>query len=91
MRAFTCKTIATLATVTSVPAVPDAALANGGHVHFGTMDIPLVVIYCVGGFVALVVLFFFANWFRYRRSLSRGDFSQGSERSPREEEEEDVR
>ena len=90
MRAFTCKTIATLATVASFPAIPDAAQANGGHVHFGTMDIPLVAIYSVGGFVALVVLFFFANWFRYRRSQSHGDLSQGSERSPREEEEEDV-
>ena len=53
------------------------------------MDIPLVVIYCVGGFVALVVLFFFANWFRYRRSQSRA-LSQRSERLRREEEEEDV-
>ncbi len=91
MRAFTCRTIATLGTVTSALAVPDAAQANGGHVHFGTMDIPLVVIYCVGGFVALVVLFFFANWIRFRRSQSRGDLSQGSERSRREEEEEDVK
>ncbi len=90
MRASTCRTIATLATVTSILAVPYATQANGGHVHFGTMDIPLVVIYCVGGFVALVVLFFFANWFRYRRSQSRGDLSQRSERSRREEEEEDV-
>jgi uncharacterized membrane protein YfcA len=90
MRAFTCRTIATLATVTTVSAVPDAALANGGHLHFGTVDIPLVVIYCVGGFVALVVLFFFANWFRYRRSQSRDDLSQGPMRSRREEEEEDV-
>jgi hypothetical protein len=90
MRASTCRTIATLATVTSILAVPYAAQANGGHVHFGTMDIPLVVFYCVGGFVALVVLFFFANWFRYRRSQGRGDLSQRSERSRREEEEEDV-
>ena len=91
MRAFTCRTIATLATVTSFTASPDAAQANGGHLHFGTVDIPLVVIYCVGGFVALVVLFFFANWFRFKRSQSRGDLSQRSERSRREEEEEDVK
>ena len=90
MRAFTCRTIATLGTVTSALAGPDAAQANGGHVHFGTLDIPLVVFYCVGGFVALVVLFFFANWFRYRRSQSRGDLSQRSEKSRREEEKEDV-
>ena len=90
MRVFTYRTIAILATATSVLAAPYAAQANGGHLHFGTVDIPLVVIYSVGGFVALVVVFFFANWFRYRRSQSRGDLSEKSERSRREEEEEDV-
>jgi hypothetical protein len=92
MKTFTSKTLATLATVISVQAVPDVTQANGGHLHFGTVDIPYGVFYGVGGFVAVVVLFFFANWARYRRSQSRGDQSPEPERSHwDDEEEEDVK
>jgi hypothetical protein len=91
MRAFMCTTRTSLATVTSVLAAPGVSQANGGHIHFGTANIPLGVIYGVGGFVATVVLLFVANWVRYRRSQLRGDLSPRPQRSLRDdEEEEDV-
>jgi hypothetical protein len=90
MKAFVCKTLVTLATVTSILALPEVARANGGHIHFGTTNIPLVVVYGVGGFVAAVVLFFVANWVRYRRSQRRGDLLPEPQRPPWDDEEEDV-
>jgi hypothetical protein len=81
----------TLATVLSVPAIPAPALANGSHLHFGTIDIPLVVFYGIGGFFVVVVVLFIASWIHYRRSQSRGDLSPGPQKSPRDDEkEEDV-
>jgi hypothetical protein len=91
MTAFTCTTRTSLAMVTAVLAAPGVSQANGGHIHFGTANIPLGVIYGVGGFVAAVVLLFVANWVRYRRSQRRGDLSPGPQSSPWDgEEEEDV-
>ncbi len=81
----------TLATVLSVLAIPALARANGGHLHFGTTNIPLVVFYGIGGFFVVVVVLFIASWIHYRRSQSRGDLSSGPQKSPRDDgKEEDV-
>lgn len=85
MQAFKFKTLAVLA-------VPGVALANGGDIHIGAVStgIPVGVVYAVGGFVGAVVLFFLANWARYRRSQNRGASSPGPRGSRTQEEEDDA-
>jgi hypothetical protein len=77
MRAFKLKTLTAVAAAKAVLTVPGVALANGGDIHFGAVPtgIPMVAVYIVGGFVGAVVLFFLANWARYRRAQSRGNSS----------------
>jgi hypothetical protein len=88
MSVFACKTSATLTTVIPALAAPGIARANGDHIHFGTTNISLTVVYGVGGFVAIVVLLFLANWVRYRRAQSRADLPPGPQRSAWDDEEE---
>ena len=93
MRAFQGPTLAALAAAAGALVTPGVALANGGDFHFGAIhtNIPAGMVYAVAGFVGAVMLFFVANWARYKRAQSRGGGSRRPRRSPmRDEEEEDV-
>ena len=93
MRAFKGPTLAALAAAAGVLVAPGVALANGGDFHFGAIhtNIPAGMVYAVAGFVGAVMLFFVANWARYKRAQSRGGAPRRSRRSQmRDEEEEDV-
>ena len=93
MRAFQGPTLAALAAAAGALVTPGVALANGGDFHFGAIhtNIPAGMVYAVAGFVGAVMLFFVANWARYKRAQSRGGAPRRSRRSQmRDEEEEDV-
>ena len=93
IRAFKSPTTAALVAAAGALLTPGVALANGGDFHFGAIHVgmPAGVVYAVAGFVGAVMLFFVANWARYKRAQSRGGASRRPRRSPmRDEEEEDV-
>ena len=93
IRAFKSPTTAALVAAAGALLTPGVALANGGDFHFGAIHVgmPAGVVYALAGFVGAVMLFFVANWARYKRAQSRGGASRRPRRSPmRDEEEEDV-
>ena len=93
MRAFKGPTLAALLAAAGALVAPGVALANGGDFHFGAIhtNIPAGMVYAMAGFVGAVMLFFVANWARYRRAQGRGGAPRRSWRSQmRDEEEEDV-
>ena len=55
-------------------------LANGGHVHFGTVAIPVVAVWVGGGVLGAFFLFFFIGWGLSLRA--RGRSQEEKERSP---------
>ncbi|HLE82291.1 MAG TPA: hypothetical protein VJA25_13525 [Dehalococcoidia bacterium] len=93
IRAFKSPTTAALVAAAGALLTPGVALANGGDFHFGAIHVgmPAGVVYALAGFVGAVMLFFVANWARYKRAQSRGGAPRRSRRSQmRDEEEEDV-
>ena len=53
------------------------ALANGGHLHVGTMAIPVIVLWVGGGLLGILFLLFFISWSLSNRAKRR---SQGEEK-----------
>ncbi len=90
MRTFKLPILATLVFVAILSSYREA-LANGGDFHIGTVStgIPIVALFGFGGFVDVMMLFFLANWARFRRLQNRSGPSSWAESSQPGDEEVD--